>query len=105
MKEKLEKLVRILNEVQPEWIEESMSEDGEFDFFVRWPSEVYTDALESLCCELFIGRNGTPNYTMINEFNKTCDGFTVGPGETDGFGWLTGAITTDGGLTLAYCFG
>lgn len=51
--------------------------------------------LESWANELFITESGRPNYNNISIMRK--NGFNVGPGEADSFGWLTGVITTKKG--------
>lgn len=106
MEEKMNKLENILNEIKPEWITESCNEDSDYDFYVAWPSEVYKDQLESLCCDLFIREGGSVNHGNVIEFNNRCAGsFHVGPGERDSFGWLSGVVTTDHGCTFVHCFG
>jgi hypothetical protein len=51
-----------------------------------------------LCNELLISESGKPNYKNIDilEMNR----FSVGSGEVDSFGWLTGIVETDKGNIL-----
>lgn len=48
--------------------------------------------IESMCCDLLIDGSGHCNWELIEELQKR--GFYVGPGERDGFGWLTGVVGT-----------
>jgi hypothetical protein len=43
-----------------------------------------------------------PNYENIRKF-KAMSGYSVGPGERDSFGWLTGVVYK--GDTMYHCFG
>lgn len=52
----------------------------------------------TLADSLLITANGHPNYFNIAEL--TDDGYHVGPGEQDSFGWLTGVITTKSGMVV-----
>lgn len=55
----------------------------------------------SLANDLFITKSGQPNRAQMNEFMKYAPCAIV-PGETDGFGWLTGVIHYNG---RSYIFG
>lgn len=67
-----------------------------------YKDEAIRDEIEELCCDLFIGSNGHPVYDHIKKFEHM-SGYEVGPGESDGFGWLTGVVSK--GDTMYICFG
>ena len=48
-----------------------------------------------LCNELLINDSGKCDWKNIEILNK--NGYYVGPGERDSFGWLTGVVYTDKG--------
>lgn len=50
----------------------------------------------SLVDSCIIGEAGRVNYDAVNTL--TSQGFKVGPGETDSFGWVTGIIQTGKGI-------
>ena len=57
----------------------------------RWFNDLLQE-LDSLLSSFLITENGKPNYdahVALEHF-----GYRVGPGETDGFGWLTGIVYT-----------
>ena len=60
-------------------------------------SELY-DSLDGLCNYLFITDEGKPNHETMNDFSEFApEGWHIGPGETDSFGWLTAIIHTPHG--------
>ena len=69
----------------------TVSEDGLKIFNVGYQGDLpeITDEVESLCLDLFIDDDGTPNYDNIHEIRK--HGFKVYPTESDSFGWLMAA--------------
>ena len=106
----IEKLRFILDNLKKveieENIKESTSDDPEYPYYINWPDESIRDEIESLCCKLFIGTNGDPNMSNIQIFNDVLQSdYYVGPGEQDGFGWLTGVITTSDDSLLMLVFG
>ena len=58
------------------------------------------DELEAWCDEVLITSRGDVDGVACNGLEQL--GYRVGPGETDGFGWLTGVITKNG---LRFVFG
>lgn len=105
--EKMDILYNALKEVEiEENIKESTSDDPEYPYYIEWPDENVRDKIESICCDLFIGSNGDPNMSNIQIFNDVLQSdYYVGPGEQDGFGWLTGVITTSDSSLLMLVFG
>lgn len=85
MMREFERLVELLNSIPPESFRECEDEYGLFAF-----GELASEA-DELASEIFITNKGQPNFEVIMEFNRTHD-FSVRPGETDSFGWLTGVI-------------
>ena len=80
-----ERLAELLSSIPSENFRECEDEYGLFAF-----GDIASEA-DELASELFITRDGQPNFGVIMEFNRTHD-FKVRPGETDSFGWLTGTI-------------
>lgn len=74
---------------------------AEFGRYAAWNDEAIHDEIESLCCELFV-KGGRPDYDSIRKF-KAMSGYSVGPGESDSFGWLTGVVYK--GDTMYICWG
>lgn len=105
--EKMNILLDTLREVDiEENIKESTRDDAEYPCYINWPDENIHDIIESLCCDLFIDNNGNPNMANIQIFNNVLQSdYYVGPGEQDGFGWLTGVITTSDSSLLMLVFG
>lgn len=64
--------------------------DGDPDLLPPIVKEVVNNA-----CDLLITSAGQTNFNAIAELKK--NNITVGPGETDSFGWLTGVIYTTKG--------
>ena len=91
-----------------EWEDDDDDWDGgthyiaEFGECAVYKEESVRDEIEELCCDLFIGSNGHPVYDNIKKFEHM-SGYEVGPGEEDGFGWLTGVVSK--GDVLYICFG
>jgi hypothetical protein len=54
--------------------------------------------LLQLCDELLIDGSGKCNWENIKILNK--NGYSVGPGEKDRFGWLTGVVETKKGYIV-----
>ena len=52
----------------------------------------------SMCSELLIGSDGKCNYEAMEELGDR--GFSVGPGEQDRFGWLSGVVSTKNGAIV-----
>lgn len=84
-----------------DWDDEVGNDVAEFDKYAAWNDESIHDEIEALCCELFV-KGGRPDYDSIRKF-KSMSGYSVGPGERDSFGWLTGVIYKDD--TMYHCFG
>ena len=105
--EKMNTLLDTLREVEiEENIKESTSDDPEYPYYIEWPDENVRDKIESICGDLFIGTNGDPDMVNIHIFNDVLQSdYYVGPGEQDGFGWLTGVITTSDSSLLMLVFG
>ena len=105
--EKMHFILDNLKEVEiEENIKESTSDDPEYPYYIEWPDEDLRDEIESLCCDLFIDNDGNPNMANIQIFNDVLQNdYYVGPGEQDGFGWLTGVITTSDSSLLMLVFG
>lgn len=105
--EKMNTLLDTLREVEiEENIKESTSDDPEYPYYIEWPDENVRDKIESICGDLFIGTNGDPDMVNIHIFNDILQSdYYVGPGEQDGFGWLTGVITTSDSSLLMLVFG
>ena len=105
--EKMNMLLEALREVKlEENIKESTSDDSEYPYYIEWPDKDVHDRIESICGDLFIGTNGDPDMVNIHIFNDVLQSdYYVGPGEQDGFGWLTGVITTSDSSLLMLVFG
>ena len=105
--EKMHFILDNLKEVEiEENIKESTSDDPEYPYYIEWLDEDLRDEIESLCCDLFIDNDGNPNMANIQIFNDVLQNdYYVGPGEQDGFGWLTGVITTSDSSLLMLVFG
>ena len=105
--EKMNILLDTLREVKlEENIKESTSDDSEYPYYIEWPNKGVRDKIESICGDLFIGTNGDPDMVNIHIFNDILQSdYYVGPGEQDGFGWLTGVITTSDSSLLMLVFG
>ena len=105
--EKMNMLLDTLREVKiEENIKEATSNDSEYPYYIEWPDENVRDKIESICGDLFIGTNGDPDMVNIHIFNDILQSdYYVGPGEQDGFGWLTGVITTSDSSLLMLVFG
>lgn len=105
--EKMNTLLKALREVKiEENIKESTSDDSEYPYYIEWPDKDVRDKIESICGDLFIGTNGDPDMVNIHIFNDVLQSdYYVGPGEQDGFGWLTGVITTSDSSLLMLVFG
>lgn len=105
--EKMNILLDTLREVKlEENIKESTSDDSEYPYYIEWPDKDVRDKIESICGDLFIYTNGDPNMVNIHIFNDILQSdYYVGPGEQDGFGWLTGVITTSDSSLLMLVFG
>jgi len=59
--------------------------------------ELY-DMIGGICNVLFITDEGRPNHETMNNFSEYApEGWHIGPGETDSFGWLTAIIHTPHG--------
>lgn len=116
MEEKMKRLKDLLDDESNKVIKESTYEEwedddedwddvgndvAEFDKYAAWNDEAIHDEIESLCCELFV-KGGRPDYDSIRKF-KAMSGYSVGPGERDSFGWLTGVVYK--GDTMYHCFG
>lgn len=104
---KMNMLLEALKEVEiEENIKESTSDDSEYPYYIEWPDKDVRDKIESICGDLFIGTNGDPDMVNIHIFNDVLQSdYYVGPGEQDGFGWLTGVITTSDSSLLMLVFG
>ena len=105
--EKMNILLDTLRKVKlEENIKESTSDDSEYPYYIEWPNKDVRDKIESICSDLFIGTNGDPDMVNIHIFNDVLQSdYYVGPGEQDGFGWLTGVITTSDSSLLMLVFG
>lgn len=105
--EKMNMLLEALREVEiEENIKEATSDDSEYPYYIEWPDKDVRDRIESICGDLFIGTNGDPDMVNIHIFNDILQSdYYVGPGEQDGFGWLTGVITTSDSSLLMLVFG
>lgn len=105
--EKMNTLLKALREVKiEENIKEATSDDSEYPYYIEWPDENVRDKIESICGDLFIGTNGDPDMVNIHIFNDILQSdYYVGPGEQDGFGWLTGVITTSDSSLIMLVFG
>ena len=105
--EKMNMLLDTLRKVKiEENIKESTSDDSEYPYYIEWPDKGVRDKIESICGDLFIGTNGDPDMVNIHIFNDVLQSdYYVGPGEQDGFGWLTGVITTSDSSLLMLVFG
>lgn len=105
--EKMNILLDTLGEVEiEENIKEATSDDSEYPYYIEWPDKDVHDRIESICGDLFIGTNGDPDMVNIHIFNDILQSdYYVGPGEQDGFGWLTGVITTSDSSLLMLVFG
>ena len=105
--EKMNILLEALREVEiEENIKEATSDDSEYPHYIEWPDKEVHDKIESICGDLFIGTNGDPDMVNIHIFNDILQSdYYVGPGEQDGFGWLTGVITTSDSSLLMLVFG
>lgn len=116
MEEKMKRLMELLNDESNKVIKESEYEEwededndwdevgndvAEFGHYAAYNDEAVHDEIESLCCELFV-KGGRPDYSTIRKF-KELSGYSVGPGERDSFGWLTGVVYK--GDTMYHCFG
>lgn len=114
MNEKMKRLMELLDDDSNKVIKESEREEweddedddtgndvAEFGRYAAWNDEAIHDEIESLCCELFV-KGGRPDYSTIRKF-KEMSGYSVGPGERDSFGWLTGVVYK--GDTMYHCFG
>ena len=116
MEEKMIRLKYLLDDESNKVIKESEREEwydeddefdevgndvAEFDKYAAYNDESVHDEIDSLCCELFV-KGCTPNYENIRRF-KAMSGYSVGPGERDSFGWLTGVVYK--GDTMYHCFG
>ncbi|MED0738985.1 hypothetical protein [Aneurinibacillus thermoaerophilus] len=71
----------------------------------RWPIIVKenhivkgVEEIDLLACRALITPDGRCNWGAIEELKE--NGFRVFPGETDGFGWLTGCIETQKGIVV-----
>ena len=62
-----------------------------FEAFIRHR----VNYVASLCCDLLIDGSGDCNWEAIEELQKR--GYSIGPGERDRFGWLTGIVGTSKG--------
>lgn len=86
-------------------IKETETEESDYDFYAAWPEKV-AEEIDELCCELFIAGNGDVNWENIRKFTTACgDEFDVVEGDGDSFGWLTGVITDEEGITMYHCYG
>ena len=85
-----------------DWDDEVGNDVAEFGYYVKYNDETVRDEIEDLAGELFTCNGGRPNYKTIKEFFKL-SGYSVGPGESDSFGWLTGVIYKDD--TMYICWG
>lgn len=105
--EKMNILLDTLREVKiEENIKEATSDDSEYPYYIEWPNKDVRDRIESMCGDLFIGTNGDPDVVNIHIFNDVLQSdYYVGPGEQDGFGWLTGVITTSDSSLIMLVFG
>lgn len=116
MEEKMKRLKDLLDDDSNKVIKESeyeelYDEDDDFDEigndvavfgeYAVYNDEAIEEEIESLCCELFV-KGGRPDYSTIRKF-KEMSGYSVGPGERDSFGWLTGVVYK--GDTMYHCFG
>lgn len=116
MEEKMKRLKELLNDDSNKVIKESEYEElydedddfdeigndvAEFGEYAVYNDEAIEEEIESLCCELFV-KGGRPDYSTIRKF-KEMSGYSVGPGERDSFGWLTGVVYKGG--TMYHCFG
>lgn len=114
MEEKMKRLMELLNDDSNKVIKESEYEEweddedddigndvAEFGHYAAYNDESIHDEIESLCCDLFV-KGGRPDYDSIRKF-KSMSGYSVGPGERDSFGWLTGVVYK--GDVMYHCFG
>ena len=113
MDEKMKRLKDLLdddsNKIIKEWEAEEWEDDDdevgndvvEFGRYAAYNDEAIHDEIEDLCCELFV-KGGRPDYDTIRKF-KAMSGYSVGPGERDSFGWLTGVVYK--GDVMYHCFG
>lgn len=114
MEEKMKRLMELLNDDSNKVIKESEYEEweddedddigndvAEFGHYAAYNDEAVHDEIEDLCCELFV-KGGRPDYDSIRKF-KDMSGYSVGPGERDSFGWLTGVVYKDD--VMYHCFG
>lgn len=86
-------------------IKETETEGSDYDFYATWPEKV-AEEIDELCCELFIASGGDVNWENIRKFTTACDDeFDVVEGDGDSFGWLTGVITDEEGITMYHCYG
>jgi len=121
MEEKMKRLMELLNddsnkEIKPsyttwngeeydgddDWDDDCGHYIAEFSEYAEYKDEAIRDEIDALCCDLFIGSGGHPVRKHIDAFEKM-SGYEVGPGEADGFGWLTGVVSK--GDTMYICFG
>ena len=79
----IEKWTEMESTTQP-----TISDGGRKIFNAGYQGDIpeITDEVESLCYDLFIEKNGFPNYKNIQEIRNY--GFKVYPTEFDSFGWL-----------------
>lgn len=117
MEEKMKRLKELLDDDTNKVIKESSYEEwddedddngelvgndvAEFGEYAVYNDEAVEEEIEDLCCELFT-KGGRPDYDIIRKF-KAMSGYSVGPGERDSFGWLTGVVYK--GDTMYICFG
>lgn len=113
MNEKMKRLMELLNDDSNKVIKESTYEEWEddddevgndvavFGEYAVYNDEAIEEEIEALCCDLFV-KGGRPDYSTIRKF-KEMSGYSVGPGERDSFGWLTGVVSK--GDTMYHCFG
>ena len=117
MEEKMKRLKELFDDNSNKVIKESSYEELEdedddefgevgndvavFGEYAEYNDESVRDEIEELCCELFV-KGGRPDYSTIRKF-KAMSGYSVGPGERDSFGWLTGVVYK--GDTMYHCFG
>lgn len=113
MEEKMKRLKDLLDDESNKVINESTYEEwddedddisndvAEFGHYAAYNDESIHDEIDDLCCSLFV-KGGRPDYDTIRKF-KEMSGYSVGPGERDSFGWLTGVVYK--GDVMYHCFG
>ena len=68
---------------------------------LSWEFITNAGEIEQLACDLFIEEGGGCDWDAIDSLEEESGGlYRIGPGETDGFGWLTGCIHTPKGIIV-----